>query len=187
MLGYFSILGLVRVHVLLGDYTLALKMLDDIDLRAMVSEPHRGTWAISPPPNMLLTMHIKVGPNTRFHSVHSAHVTVFYYVGFAYLQLRRYTDAIEFLTRGINHFGRFKRWTAGADQVAKQVDRMVALVAIAHALQPSVRLDDWIKQSVQDKYGEQHQRMLRGGYVSSVPFFSVQGLDFSYSGGGGRR
>lgn len=38
MLGYFSILGLLRVHVLLGDYTLALKTLDDIDLRTMVGD-----------------------------------------------------------------------------------------------------------------------------------------------------
>ncbi|KAI8453598.1 eukaryotic translation initiation factor 3 subunit 6 [Phakopsora pachyrhizi] len=29
MLGYFSIIGLLRVHVLLGDYTLALPMMDD--------------------------------------------------------------------------------------------------------------------------------------------------------------
>jgi translation initiation factor 3 subunit L len=32
MLGYFSIIGLLRVHCLLGDFTLALKTLDDIEL-----------------------------------------------------------------------------------------------------------------------------------------------------------
>ena len=31
-LGYFSLIGLHRVHVLLGDYTTALKVLDPIDL-----------------------------------------------------------------------------------------------------------------------------------------------------------
>lgn len=37
MLGYFSIIGLLRVHCLLGDYTLALKMMDNIELNKKVS------------------------------------------------------------------------------------------------------------------------------------------------------
>ena len=32
MLGYFSLVGLLRVHCLLGDFTLALKTLEDIEL-----------------------------------------------------------------------------------------------------------------------------------------------------------
>lgn len=35
-LGYFSIIGLLRVHVLLGDYTLALKVMDKIELNQKV-------------------------------------------------------------------------------------------------------------------------------------------------------
>ncbi len=31
-LGYFSLIGLLRVHTLLGDYTLALKVMDNIEL-----------------------------------------------------------------------------------------------------------------------------------------------------------
>lgn len=50
MLGYFSIIGLLRVHVLLGDYTLALKMMDDIEL-------NKSAW---------------------FARVNAAHVTVYY-------------------------------------------------------------------------------------------------------------
>ena len=37
MLGYFSIIGLLRVHCLLGDYTLALKMMDNIELNKKVN------------------------------------------------------------------------------------------------------------------------------------------------------
>lgn len=36
MLGYFSIIGLLRVHTLLGDYTLALKVMDNIELNQKV-------------------------------------------------------------------------------------------------------------------------------------------------------
>lgn len=36
-LGMYSMITLVRVHALLGDYTLALKMLDDVDMKRLVS------------------------------------------------------------------------------------------------------------------------------------------------------
>jgi hypothetical protein len=32
MLGYFSIIGLLRVHVLLGDFTLGLKVMENVEL-----------------------------------------------------------------------------------------------------------------------------------------------------------
>lgn len=37
MLGYFSVIGLLRVHVLLGDFTLALKVMDDVDISQKVT------------------------------------------------------------------------------------------------------------------------------------------------------
>lgn len=36
MLGYFSLVGLLRVHVLLGDFTLALKVMDNVELNPKV-------------------------------------------------------------------------------------------------------------------------------------------------------
>src|SRR6186713_1027826 len=108
MLGYFSILGLLRVHVLLGDFTLALKVLDDLDIRTMAAA------------------------STRLHGVHAAHISCFYYVGLAYLFLRRYGDAIDTFTRGFSHFYKHRRYTFGADTVGKVVDRSIALVAFAH-------------------------------------------------------
>jgi len=65
MLGYFSIIGLLRLHVLLGDYYLALRMLDNIELN-------------------------KKG---IFNRVTACYITTFYYVGFAYVMMRRYRDA----------------------------------------------------------------------------------------------
>jgi hypothetical protein len=37
MLGYFSLIGLLRVHVLLGDFTLALKVMENVELNQKVS------------------------------------------------------------------------------------------------------------------------------------------------------
>ena len=36
MLGYFSLIGLLRVHVLLGDFTLALKVMENVELNQKV-------------------------------------------------------------------------------------------------------------------------------------------------------
>merc|ERR1711988_1918882 len=70
MLGYFSLVGLLRVHCLLADYHLALKCVEGIDL-----------WRKGPSPHGLFTR------------VTLCHNTVFYYVGWCYLMLRRYADA----------------------------------------------------------------------------------------------
>jgi len=36
MLGYFSIIGLLRVHVHLGDFTLGLKVMESVELNQKV-------------------------------------------------------------------------------------------------------------------------------------------------------
>lgn len=41
LLGYFSILGLLRVHTMLGDFTLALKSMENVELNQKVfAYPH---------------------------------------------------------------------------------------------------------------------------------------------------
>jgi len=67
MLGYFSIVGLLRVHCLLGDYHLALKTMENVELNK------KGLFA----------------------RVTACHVTTYYYIGFSYLMMRRYSDAIK--------------------------------------------------------------------------------------------
>ena len=37
LLGYFSVLGLLRVHTMLGDFTLALKSMENVELNQKVS------------------------------------------------------------------------------------------------------------------------------------------------------
>ena len=36
LLGYFSVIGLLRVHSLLGDFTLALKVMENVELNQKV-------------------------------------------------------------------------------------------------------------------------------------------------------
>merc|ERR1711939_1171947 len=142
-LGYFSILGLLRVHVLLGDYSLALGTLDNIELNK----------------------------KALFTRVTAAHVAVYYYVGFSYLMMRRYPDAIRAFTHILFFVGRLKHFQRGSqfDQINKTADRMYALLAICHALCPT-KLDEGISTALRERYGEQHAKMVRGG-EESLPAF----------------
>ena len=102
MLGYFSIVGLLRVHVLLGDFTLALKVMDDVEFNL----------------------------KTPFTRVTACHVTTFYHVGFCYLMLRRYPDAIRTFVTILNFIMRTRQYHTRSyqyDQINKTADRMYAL------------------------------------------------------------
>ncbi|KAI8443734.1 eukaryotic translation initiation factor 3 subunit 6 [Phakopsora pachyrhizi] len=144
MLGYFSIIGLLRVHVLLGDYTLALQMMDDIEFNK----------------------------KALFTRVNAAHVTVYYYVAFSYLMLRRYPDAIRALAHILYFLQRLKGYHTRGYQfeaINKQGDRMYALLAICQSLCPS-KIDESITSTMKEKHSEQYSKMIQGGEASLAAF-----------------
>ncbi|KAF8906881.1 RNA polymerase I-associated factor PAF67-domain-containing protein [Mucidula mucida] len=137
MLGYFSIIGLLRVHVLLGDFTLALKVMDNVELN-------------------------QKSPFTR---VTACHVATYYYVGFCYVMLRRYPDAIRTFVAILNFIMRMRQYHTRSyqyDQISKTADRMYALFAMCNSLSPS-RLDDNIANVAKERFGDQLAKMARGG------------------------
>lgn len=67
MLGYFSLVGLLRVHSLLGDYYQAIKVLEPIEI-------HK---------------------KSQYSHIPACQISTSYYVGFAYMMMRRYSDAIR--------------------------------------------------------------------------------------------
>ncbi|KAF9447334.1 eukaryotic translation initiation factor 3 subunit 6 [Macrolepiota fuliginosa MF-IS2] len=144
MLGYFSIIGLLRVHVLLGDFTLALKVMESVELN-------------------------QKSPFTR---VTACHVTTYYYVGFCYIMLRRYPDAIRTFVTILNFIMRMRQYHTRSyqyDQISKTADRMYALFAICNALSPS-RLDDNIANIAKERFGEQYAKIARGGQEALSAF-----------------
>lgn len=143
MLGYFSLIGLLRVHCLLGDFTLALKTLDDIELNR----------------------------KSMFARVMAAHFTTYYYVGFCYMMMRRYADAIRMFSHILVYVSRTKNFQKNAqyDSMVKRNDQMYALVAICVAFNPT-KLDDIIHTALREKYGDQLTRLQRGG-PDSLPLF----------------
>lgn len=145
MLGYFSVICLLRVHVLLGDFTLALKVMENVELS-------------------------QKAPLTR---VTACHVSTYYYVGFCYIALRRYPDAIRVFVSILNFISRMRRYHTRSyqyDQINKTADRMYALFAICHALSPS-RLDDNIVNTAKERYSEQINRMSRSSIEDAIPAF----------------
>ncbi|EIW75748.1 eukaryotic translation initiation factor 3 subunit 6 [Coniophora puteana RWD-64-598 SS2] len=143
MLGYFSIIGLLRVHVLLGDFTLGLKVMENVELTQ----------------------------KSTVTRVTACHVATYYHVGFCYIMLRRYPDAIRTFVQILNFVLRMRQYHTRSyqyDQINKTADRMYALFAICHALSPS-RLDDNILNIVREKYGEQVTKMSKG--EEGIPAF----------------
>lgn len=170
MLGYFSLVGLLRVHCLLSDYRLALASVDAIDLNRKAPAPH--------------------GLFTR---VTLCHITIFYYVGWAYLMLRRYTDAIKTLSSILFYISRTKQYHTRSyqcaplarasalqsfsrkttknieceatsvrrryDQILKKNEQMYALLAIAASLLPQLSIDENLIHTLRDKYGDRMLRM----------------------------
>jgi len=97
--GYFAIIGLCRVHVITGDYYLAVKTLDPIDIEQK---------------------------KVRYAKITGAYITIHYYLGFCYLMMRRYRDALKIFERVLLYISRMKQFhTRQYDQV-----RLVHLVWI---------------------------------------------------------
>lgn len=67
MLGYFSLIGLLRLHSILGDYYQAIKVLEPIEI-------HK---------------------KSKFTHIPACQISTSYYVGFSYMMMRRYSDAIR--------------------------------------------------------------------------------------------
>lgn len=111
MLGYFSIIGLLRVHCLLGDFSLALKTLDDIELNK----------------------------KAMFARVMAAHFTTYYYVGFSYMMMRRYADAIRMFSHILVYVSRTKHVQKNAQydnitKVSSTFQRIITVISVISAI-----------------------------------------------------
>lgn len=135
MLGYFSMIGLLRMHVLLGDYYLGLKAVEHIDLN-------------------------RKGLFTR---VTACHISIYYYMGFSYMMMRRYVDAIKCFTNILLFISRTKQYHTRSyqyDQILKKNEQMYALLAISLSLCP-FRIDENVHTTVREKYTDKMVRMQR--------------------------
>ena len=138
MLGYFSLIGLLRLHSLLGDYYQALKVLENIELNK----------------------------KSMYSRVPACQITTYYYVGFAYMMMRRYADAVRTFSNILVYIQRtramFQSRTYQNDQINKQTDQMYNLLAICLVLHPQ-RIDEAIQSNLREKaIADKMTKMSRG-------------------------
>ncbi|KXZ49005.1 hypothetical protein GPECTOR_24g295 [Gonium pectorale] len=141
MLGYFSLVGLLRVHCLVGDYITGLKAIYPLNL-------HERTHLFSP-------------------SIPGAHITLFYYGGFAYLMQRRYLDAARCFNAVLLYIYRVKaahRSSPTFEQMLKKNEQMYALLAICLALCPvaAKSLDENVLMQLRERQSDNMAAMSRG-------------------------
>jgi len=94
MLGYFSLVGLLRIHTLLGDYYLALKTCSQIDTTEKV-----------------------------YSSVTACHITLYYYLGFVYMMVRKYSLAIKVLSNILLFISRTKQFHTNLSYQYAQIEK----------------------------------------------------------------
>ncbi|KAF6164412.1 hypothetical protein GIB67_025238 [Kingdonia uniflora] len=137
VLGYFSMVGLLRVHCLLGDYHTGLKCLLPID----ITQPGVYTCVIG------------------------SHITTIYHYGFANLMLRRYVEAIREFSKILLYIFKTKQYHQKSpqyEQILKKNEQMYALLAIGLSLCPQVKLvAEDVNTQLREKYGDKMMRMQR--------------------------
>lgn len=138
MMGYFSLVGLLRLHSLLGDYYQAIKVLENIELNK----------------------------KSLYSRVPGCQITMYYYVGFAYMMMRRYADAVRTFSNILLYIqrtkGMFQTKTYQNDQINKQTDQMYVLLAVCLVLHPQ-RIDESLHSMLKEKsYADKMNKMLQG-------------------------
>ena len=147
MLGYFSLVGLLRVHSLLGDYYQAIKVLEPIEI-------HK---------------------KSQYTHIPACQISISYYVGFAYMMMRRYADAIRTFSDILLYIQRTKQLYSTRsyqnDQINKQAEQMYHLLAICLVLHPQC-IDESIQQVLREKnYHDNMYKMQCGDLEAFKSFF----------------
>lgn len=126
-LGYFSLVGMGRMQLLLGDYHTTARILAILDGEQL----------------------------RQFTNVNACHVSVHYYKGFAHLMTRQYGEAVKVFSKMllfIERIGTFKSQRSHHNtMIRKKHEKMVCLLAISHALCPGLPLPDTLRKLLEEK------------------------------------
>ncbi|KAF5307035.1 hypothetical protein FQR65_LT07178 [Abscondita terminalis] len=108
---------------------------------------------------------IEVHKKSQFAHVPACQISTSYYVGFAYMMMRRYSDAIRTFSSILLFIQRTKQLFASKsyqhDQINKQTDQMYHLLAICLVLHPQC-IDESIQQTLREK--NYHEKMYKMQY-----------------------
>jgi len=100
-----------------------------------------------------------------YSRVPACQISTYYYVGFAYMMMRRYADAIRTLSNILLYIQRTKLADKHAhvkyDETSKKTEQMHSLLSICLVLYPQC-IDESIMSTLREKHGESMVRMQRG-------------------------
>jgi len=142
-LGYFSLIGLLRTHVLLGDYHQALRTVE----------------------------YLEMDTKGLYNTVPSCLVTLHYFVGISHMMMRNYGEATKIFVNCLLYIQRTQnlqqqQTTQGKrntkyDVIGKTNEQLFHLLAICLTLQPQ-RIDESIQSQLLEKNGDRMLRMSNG-------------------------
>eukprot|EP01026_Neomeris_dumetosa_P061716 TRINITY_DN5827_c0_g1_i3.p1 TRINITY_DN5827_c0_g1~~TRINITY_DN5827_c0_g1_i3.p1 ORF type:complete len:543 (-),score=59.76 TRINITY_DN5827_c0_g1_i3:216-1787(-) len=151
MLGYFALIGLLRVHTLLGDYESGLK-------------------AVSP-----INFHVK--HNLYATKIAHCNIALHYYAGYCYFSMRAHLEAARAFNSFLQFISRVKqsyRNSAVYEQILLKNEQMYHLLAITVAVCPATQriLDDNVHTALREKHGQDITKMTRSDLEVFESLFS---------------
>eukprot|EP01101_Sappina_pedata_P010266 TRINITY_DN6423_c0_g1_i1.p1 TRINITY_DN6423_c0_g1~~TRINITY_DN6423_c0_g1_i1.p1 ORF type:complete len:583 (-),score=303.57 TRINITY_DN6423_c0_g1_i1:115-1863(-) len=131
-IAFFAMVGLLRLNCLLGDYTAAINSVNFISL--------------SKNPSM---------------QVIGCHFNLHYYLGFSYMMLKRYSDAIRVFVSVISFINRARQINSKHEKILKRADRIYGLLAICMTFN-SIRIHDVVLHKMREKFADRLPRLQKG-------------------------
>lgn len=107
---------------------------------------------------------IELNKKALYSRVSACQISLYYHVGFCYLMMRRYQDAVRTFTSILVYILRtqgYHQKTPGFNFLAKKREQLFHLLAIAMSLSPQ-RIDDNVHHQLWEKCGDRMQRIQKG-------------------------
>ncbi|KAL3318206.1 Eukaryotic translation initiation factor 3 subunit L [Cichlidogyrus casuarinus] len=148
MLGIFSLVGLCRVHCLLGDYFQAIKSLELIDL----------------------------SKQSAYHDVPTCRITTNYFVGFAYMMRHNYEQAIKTFSSTILDISKVIGTSIQnpdlTEYISRKSDKMLSLLSVCITLHP-MQIDRSVEQAMKEKFSDALIRLQRVNEDEFITMFQM--------------
>ncbi|CDJ66712.1 eukaryotic translation initiation factor 3 subunit 6 interacting protein, putative [Eimeria necatrix] len=134
-LGYFALILQLKLHVQVGLFHAGVAAVNDIEL----------------------------SPKAFYWRVPVAHYSFIFHLGFAYMMLRRYQDAIRVMSQALLALSRQRGQLASSSSyqgasMSRSADRMHVLLLLCSKLS-GIKLDDSIHQTIKERHSDKFYKL----------------------------
>jgi len=142
-LGHYAFVGLCSVYCAICDYSSVVSLASKIELQN----------------------------NRVYNSNFACLVTLFHRIGFAYMMLRRYNDAVKTFARILSNIQRMSRGVVRSQSVVtKKIDQNCKLLMICRELAPQ-RLPEDVQAYLREHYADKNVQLQNGNNAVFEEFF----------------